>query len=100
MEFVTMVITEVGMIPATSVPVVLREYHKDHLMVDEKTGAISGIDARDSRSNDDEKYDSRSSSTTSGGGTSILAPGGPRPSITSSASSLSSSTPSNTSSRR
>eukprot|EP00808_Paulinella_micropora_P031823 g62147.t1 len=28
-KFVTMVITEVGMIPATSVPVILREYHKD-----------------------------------------------------------------------
>jgi len=33
-EFVNMVITEVGMIPATSVPVILREYHKDHLGVD------------------------------------------------------------------
>lgn len=28
-EFVSMVITEVGMIPPTSVPVVLREYHKE-----------------------------------------------------------------------
>jgi len=28
-EFVSMVITEVGMIPSTSVPVILREYHKD-----------------------------------------------------------------------
>jgi len=28
-EFVSMVITEVGMIPPTSVPVILREYHKD-----------------------------------------------------------------------
>lgn len=31
-EFVSMVITEVGMIPATSVPVILREYHKDQYM--------------------------------------------------------------------
>jgi translation initiation factor eIF-2B subunit delta len=29
MEFVAMVISEVGMIPPTSVPVVIREYHKD-----------------------------------------------------------------------
>lgn len=28
-KFVSMVITEVGMIPSTSVPVILREYHKD-----------------------------------------------------------------------
>lgn len=34
-EFVSMVITEVGMIPATSVPVVLREYHKDHIVTDD-----------------------------------------------------------------
>jgi len=31
-EFVSMVITEVGMIPSTSVPVILREYHKDQFM--------------------------------------------------------------------
>jgi len=36
-EFVTMVITEVGMIPATSVPVVLREYHKDLAVISEQS---------------------------------------------------------------
>ena len=29
MEFVVMVVSEVGMIPPTSVPVVIREYHRD-----------------------------------------------------------------------
>ena len=30
--FISMVITEMGMIPATSVPVILREYHKDQFI--------------------------------------------------------------------